>query len=116
MSQCIYTIIYNFKELNIFGDQFFWHFEKKTFMGRLIENNEYEDEFCISKKNHVNLYVFFHDVIFLVFVFWRFLCKFSINRELSFMLKLQKREKIKKKYIFSHRSQFKPDTGYKTSI
>ena len=47
MSQCIYTIIYNFKELNIFGDQFFWHFEKKTFMGRLIENNEYEDEFCI---------------------------------------------------------------------
>ena len=29
MSQCIYTILYNFKELNIFKDQFFRHFEKK---------------------------------------------------------------------------------------
>ena len=51
MSQCIYTILYDLKELNIFGDQFFWHFEKKkTFIGVIKENNEYQDEFCISKK------------------------------------------------------------------
>ena len=37
------------------------------------------------KENHVILYVFLYDVIFLVFVFLRFLCKFSIISELSFM-------------------------------
>ena len=37
------------------------------------------------QENHVILYVFLYDVIFLVFVFLRFLCKFSIISELSFM-------------------------------
>ena len=37
------------------------------------------------QENHVILCVFLYDVIFLIFVFLRFLCKFSIICELSFM-------------------------------
>ena len=37
------------------------------------------------QENHVILYVFLYDVIFLIFVFLRCLCKFSIISELSFM-------------------------------
>ena len=80
MSQCIYTILYNFKELNIFGDQFFWRFEKKTFIGVIIENNEYQENQLIQN-------VFFCGLIFLVFVFLHFLCKFSIIGEASFILR-----------------------------
>ena len=68
------------------------------------------------QQNHVKVNVFYYDVIFLVFVFLRFLCKFSIKRELNFMLESQKNEKIKEKYIFGYRSHFKPDTDHKISL
>ena len=50
MSQCLYVIVYDLKELYIIRDRVFMSFEKKTFIGLIIENNEYEDKFCISKK------------------------------------------------------------------
>ena len=68
------------------------------------------------QQNHVKVNVFYYDVIFLVFVFLRFLCKFSIKRELNFMLESQKNEKIKEKYIFGYRSHFKPNTDHEISL
>ena len=58
MSQCLYVIIYDFKELNIIRDPVLMIFEKKTLVGLIIENNEYQNEFCISKKIRSTNYVF----------------------------------------------------------
>ena len=58
MSRCLYVIIYNFKELNIIRDPVLMNFEKKTFIGLIIENNEYQNEFCISKKIRSTNYEF----------------------------------------------------------
>ena len=41
--------IYNLKEFNIIREWVFQHHENKFMVG-LIENNEYEIKFCISKK------------------------------------------------------------------
>ena len=61
------------------SDLVFQHFEKKKNMGRRIENNENENEFCITPQSPLTQNIFFRGLIFLVSVFWHFVCRFSCS-------------------------------------